>query len=136
MSEETPEAMNSIVARLLRAITEVDFPTIETSCTPTVELHVPGARDVDLTQRSQGCEALSAWAETVHNLCGMTRFVMQRYFENGCETMAAGTIEIVRLPRRFASPCSVHTRFEGSRIATFQLLLDTYALEKFRGGMD
>ena len=136
MPEESHEAMNSTLARLLRAISGVDSSAIEECCTPAVELHVPGARDVDLTRRSEGCEELTAWAATVHDLCGMTNFVMHRYFENGCETMASGTIDIVRLPRRFASPCSVHARFEGSRVATFQLLLDSYALEKFRGGMD
>ena len=50
--------------------------------------------------------------------------------------MAAGTIGIERSPRRFNSPCSIHARFEAGQIAFFQLLLDTYALEKFRGEMD
>ncbi len=136
MPEGSQEAMNSTLARLLRAITEVDSSTIEECCTSEVKLHVPGARDVDLTRRSQGSEALTVWAQTVHDLCGMTQFAMDRYFENGCETMSVGMIDIERLPRRFSSPCAVHVRFEGSRIASFQLLLDTYALERFRGGMD
>ena len=136
MPEESQEAMNSTVSRLLRAISEVDLATIEACCTAQVELHVPGARDVDLTIRSKGSDALGAWAQSVHNLCGMTKFAIHRYFENGCETMAAGTINIERLPRRFNSPCSVHVRFDGERVASFELLLDTYALEKFRGGMD
>ena len=136
MPEESHEAMNSTLAQLLRAISEVDVSTIQACCTEQVELHVPGARDVDLTHRSQGSEALGAWAKSVHDLCGMTKVAVHRYFENGCETMAAGMINIERLPRRFSSPCSVHVRFEGDRVASFQLLLDTYALERFRGGMD
>ncbi len=66
----------------------------------------------------------------------MTKFELHRYFENGCEMMAAGKIDIERPPRHFTSPCSIHVRFEAGQIAFLQLLVDTYALEKFRGEMD
>ncbi len=136
MSEDPLESMNATLARLLHAISDVDTAAIEACCIAGIILHVPGARAVDLTQDSKGSGALVAWAQSVRQLCGMTRFEMHRYFENGCEMMAAGLIDIERLPRHFSSPCSIHARFEAGRIASFQLLLDTYALEKFRGEMD
>jgi ketosteroid isomerase-like protein len=130
------ESMNATLQKLLRAITEVDVSRIEACCRADVILQVPGARAVDLTRESRGVSELAAWAKGVHELCGLTRFVLHRYFENGCETMASGEIQIERLPRHFNSPCSIHVRFEAGRIASFQLLLDTYGLEKFRGEMD
>ena len=75
--------------------------------------------------------ALAASAHSVHQLCWMTTSEMHRYFENGCEVVAAGLIHMERLPRHFESPGSIHARFEAGRIASFQLLLDTYALENF-----
>ena len=136
MPIETSESMNATLHRLLRAITDVDAPRIEACCTANVILQVPGARSVDLTRESRGVGELTAWAKSVHELCGLTRFVLHRYFENGCETMASGAIQIERLPRHFSSPCSIHVRFEAGRIASFQLLLDTYGLDKFRGETD
>jgi len=65
-----------------------------------------------------------------------TTFALRRYFENGRELMANGVIRIDRGPQSFESPCSFHVRFESGKIAAFQLLLDTYALQKFRGEMD
>ena len=136
MIEDQLESMNATLARLLHAISDVDSTAIEACCRADILLHVPGARAVDLTQDSKGSAALAVWAQSVHQLCGMTTFEMHRYFENGCEVMAAGLIYIERLPRHFSSPCSIHARFEAGRIASFRLLLDTYALEKFRGEMD
>ena len=50
--------------------------------------------------------------------------------------MANGVIRIDRVPQSFEWPCSFHVRFESGKITAFQLLLDTYALQKFRGEMD
>jgi hypothetical protein len=136
MSKSAKQTMSDLLTRLLNAISTVDAATIATSCTSDVVLAVPGARYVDLTQDSQGCEALVDWAKSIHNLCGMTTFSIDRFFENANEIMASGSIAIERLPRHFSSACSIHARFEGDRIAFFQLLLNTYALEKFRGEMD
>ena len=97
---------------------------------------MPGARAVDLTQESRGAVASAAWAKNVHKLCGATRCSVHRFFENGCEMMASGEIHIERLPRQFTSPGSIHVRFESGLIVSFQLLVDTYALEKCRGKMD
>jgi ketosteroid isomerase-like protein len=130
------ESPNAIVNKLLKAITEVDAAQIEALCIDSVELQVPGAKDVDLTASRQGSAGFSAWAAEVSQLCGKTTFLIHRYFENGCELMAAGSINIERLPRVFSSPCSILVRFDAGRIALFQLLVDSYALEKFRGQMD
>lgn len=136
MTLEISESMNATLKGLLRAITEVDHTHIEACCAAEIVLQVPGASAVDLTHDSRGVDALAAWAKNVHELCGATRFVLRRYFENGCEMMASGEIHIERLPRHFASPCSIHVRFEAGLISSFQLLVDTYALDKFRGQMD
>jgi hypothetical protein len=50
--------------------------------------------------------------------------------------MSVGVIRIELLPRTFTSPCAMHVRFEDGKIAAVLLLLDTYALQKFRGEMD
>lgn len=136
MAIEPTESMNATLQKLLRAIAEVDEPRITACCAAEVVLQVPGARAVDFTRESRGVGELAAWAKSVHELCGATQFVLHRYFENGCEMMASGQIQIERLPRHFNSPCSIHVRFEAGLIASFQLLLDTYGLEKFRGEMD
>lgn len=136
MPIQTSESQNALCHQLLIGISEIDLRALRSVCTENVALNVPGARDVDLTEQGQGIEAFCQWAEAVHNLCGKTRFSMHRYFENGCELMALGTIFIERLPRRFESTCVVHLRFEAGRVASFQLLVDTYALDKFRGQMD
>jgi ketosteroid isomerase-like protein len=136
MITDTSESMNATVQRLLHAITDVDDAQIRACCSTDVILQVPGARAVDLTQESRGADALAHWAKTVHELCGASRFILHRFFENGCEMMASGEIHIERLPRHFKSPCAIHVRFEAGLITSFQLLVDTYALEKFRGEMD
>ena len=136
MFGESTQTMNNALTRLLHAISNVDTATIQACCTIGVVLTVPGARYVDLTQESQGCDALVAWAQTVRRLCGMTTFSLDQFFDNANEMMAVGNIEIERLPRHFSSPCSIYVRFEADRVASFQLLLDTFALEKFRGEMD
>jgi ketosteroid isomerase-like protein len=133
---ETPESQNAICHRLLVGISEVDSSSLRAVCTENVVLNVPGARDVDLTKESQGTEAICQWAKAVHTFCGKTIFSLHRYFENGCELMAVGKIHIERHPRVFESACAIHLRFESGRVASFQLLLDTYALDKFRGEMD
>lgn len=136
MTAEPVESMNATLERLVRAISRVDSATIEACCSDEVALNVPGARDVDLTQQSRGNKAFATWTKNVHAHCGATSFALHRYFENGCEMMATGDIHIERLPRRFSSPCSIHVRFQSGRIVAFQLLVDTYALDKFRGEMD
>ncbi|GAC1427583.1 MAG: hypothetical protein NVSMB62_25480 [Acidobacteriaceae bacterium] len=130
------ESGNAMTFRLLKAITEVDQETIRAVCQNNVELQVPGARDVDLTAERSGIDAFVTWASDVHKLCGQTTFNIDRYFENGCELMASGVIRIQRFPRIFSSPCSVLIRFGAGKVTLFQLLVDTYALEKFRGQMD
>ena len=136
MPSETSESQNATCHRLLTAISDLDLALLHTVCTENVVLNVPGARDVDLTRASRGAEALCQWADAIHRLCGKTTFVLHRYFENGCELMAMGKISIERHPREFESPCAIHLRFEAGRVAYFQLLLDTSALDKFRGEMD
>ena len=130
------EQLNSTVSRFLRSISDVDCDTLFGLATPNIQIDVPGARYVDITASTEGFEALCEWARTVRRECGRTTFVMRRYFENGSELMASGSIQIERLPRTFESACSVYVRTEAGRIATFQLLLDTYALQKFRGELD
>ena len=136
MPIDTSESQNAICHRLIAGISALDLPSLRAVCAENVELNVPGARDVDLTTESRGAEALCQWAEGVHALCGKTTFLLHRYFENGCELMAVGEIHIERHPRLFASACAIHLRFEAGCIASFLLLLDTYALDKFRGQMD
>jgi ketosteroid isomerase-like protein len=131
-----PQSLNAIFFRFVRAVSEVDCETLRQVSTDDVQIDVPGARFVDITRSSHGPEALCDWAMTVRRECGPTTFHLHRYFENGCELMANGTIEIQHLPGRFESPCSFHVRFESGKIAAFQLLLDTYALQKFRGKLD
>ena len=130
------ESENAVCFQLLKAISEVDEETVRALCEDDVQLQVPGARDVDLTAERSGVDAFVSWASDVHRLCGQTKFNIHRYFENGCELIASGAIHIQRHPRTFSSPCSILIRFEGGKVAFFQLLLDTYALEKFRGQMD
>lgn len=130
------QSLNAIFLRFVRAISDVDCGVLREVSTGDVQIDVPGARFVDITQSSHGADALCNWATTVHRECGQTTFNLHRYFENGCELMANGTIQIQHLPARFESPCSFHVRFESGRIAAFQLLLDTYALQKFRGKLD
>jgi ketosteroid isomerase-like protein len=130
------ESENAACFQLLKAISEVDEETVRALCEDDVQLQVPGARDVDLTAERSGVDAFVSWASDVHRLCGQTKFNIHRYFENGCELIASGAIHIQRHPRTFSSPCSILIRFEGGKVAFFQLLLDTYALEKFRGQMD
>jgi ketosteroid isomerase-like protein len=133
---ELTESANAIAKQLLEGISELDEERIGNLCQNDIELQVPGAREVDLTTQRKGVSAFIGWAADVKRFCGKTTFVMHRYFENGCELMAAGTIQIQRHPRTFSSPCSMLLRIEAGKVAFFQLLLDTYALDKFRGQMD
>jgi ketosteroid isomerase-like protein len=134
--KEAQESLNAVFRLFLQAISGADCPALQEIATEAVAVDIPGARFVDITSHVQGGAALCEWAETVRRECGNTTFEIHHYFENGCEVMANGIIRIERLPRIFESPCSLHIRFEGGRIAAFQLLLDTYALQNFRGAMD
>ena len=130
------ESANAVARQLLNALTDIDAELLGTLCRDDIELQVPGARDLDLTAQRTGVSSFVAWAADVKGFCGKTTFAIDRYFENGCELMAAGTIRIERHPRIFTSPCSLLLRFEAGKVSFFQLLLDTYALDKFRGQMD
>ncbi len=130
------ESLNALSAQCLKAVTDVDLAALRTLCHQDVAIQVPGARDVDLTIHTDGVEGLCEWATNVHEFCGQTSFAIHRYFENGCELMASGTIHIQRLPRVFSSPCSLLFRYESGQVIFLQLLLDSFALEKFRGQMD
>ena len=130
------ESANAVAQQLVKALTDIDAGLLGTLCRDDIELQVPGARDVDLTAQQTGVSSFVAWAADVQGFCGKTTFAIDRYFENGCELMAAGTIRIERHPRIFTSPCSLLLRFEAGKVSFFQLLLDTYALDKFRGQMD
>lgn len=130
------ESPNALFRRFVQAISEADCDSLRDTAQEQVSIEVPGARFVDITAQEHGADALCKWAHSVHNNCGPTTFALHRYFENGCELMANGSIHIDRVPRIFESPCSFHVRFESGKIAAFQLLLDTYALQKFRGEGD
>ena len=130
------ESPNAVFRRFVEALSELDFATLRQIAAEEVTVDVPGARFVDITKSGRGLAALCEWAATVRRECGMTTFDVHRYFENGCELMANGSIRIERLPRVFRSECSLFVRFESGRIAAFQLLLDTYALQKFCGEFD
>jgi ketosteroid isomerase-like protein len=130
------ESLNATFSRFIQAVSEADCNALREVATQDVRIDVPGASFVDLTENTGGSEALCKWAETVRRECGRMTFIFHRYFENGCELMASGRIQIERLPRLFDSPCAFHVRIEAGRIAAFQLLLDTYALQKFRGEFD
>ncbi len=130
------ESENAMAQELLKAITEADSERIGALCAEDVELQIPGPRDLDLTAHRKGADGFAAWAEKINRFCGKTSFAIERYFENGCELMASGTIHIQRHPRTFSSPCSIFVRFEAGKIVRFQLLLDTSALERFKGQMD
>lgn len=132
----TTESANAQARELIRAISEVDLESLRTRCHADVAIQVTGARDVDLTIHSDGVDVLRQWVKDVRRLCGLTTFSIHRYVENGCELMTSGAIHIERLPRTFSSPCSLLLRFEAGQVIFLQLLLDTYALEKFRGQMD
>lgn len=130
------ESSNALLARFVRAISEVDLTALVSLSTQEIRISIPGARDVDLTTKNVGVDSLCTWAKRVHDECGNTTFHLHRYFENGCEIVAVGEIHIERLPGGFTSPCSIHLVLEGGLVASFQLLLDTFALEKFRGRAD
>lgn len=130
------QSLNATFFRFVQAVSDVDGSVLREVSTNDVQIDVPGARFVDITQSAHGLDALCNWASTVRRECGQTTFNLRRYFENGCELMANGTIHIQHLPGSFESPCSFHVRFESGRIAAFQLLMDTYALQKFRGKLD
>lgn len=126
------ESPNATLFCLIRAISGVDCAVIKRLAAPNVRLNVPGAEDAGITQNSIGSESLCLWAKTVREQCGKTTFNLHRYFENGCELMAVGKIHIERVSGVFNSPCSIHVVFEQGRVASFQLLLNTFALEKCR----
>lgn len=130
------ESANAVCARLLKAISDVDEPALRMLCDENVSLQVPGARAVDLTAEDSGIDEFVSWAANVQQLCGQISFNIHRYFKNDFELMASGAIHIQRNPRTFSSPCSALISFEGGKVVLFQLLLDTFALEKFRGQMD
>jgi len=130
------ESSNALFRQFVSAISAPDCTSLFTIVAPNISIDIPGASFVDLTASAHGAEALCAWASQVHKECGKTTFVIHRYFENGCELMANGEIRIERHPRTFSSPCSFHVLIEAGKITAFQLLLDTYALQKFRGEMD
>lgn len=136
INTELTESANAIAEQLLKGISEIDEERMNSLCQNDIELQVPGAREVDLTAQRTGVSSFVAWAADVKGFCGKTTFVIDRYFENGCELMATGTIQIQRHPRTFSSPCSMLLRFEAGKVAFFQLLLDTYSLNKFRGQLD
>lgn len=136
MTGEAVESQKSTVYRLLNALTSVDCEALQKLTTETIELAIPGARDLDITLRASGHEALCEWSKTVHDKCGTMSFAFQRYFEDGCEMMAIGSLNIKRIPRVFQSECAIHVRFDRGLISSFKLLFDTYALETFRGQMD
>jgi len=133
---DAQQSLNALCRQFLGAITAVDCPMLGEIASDAIAIDVPGARSLDITEHGKGINALCEWATTVHRECGPTVFDIHRYFENGCELMANGAIHIERLPRVFKSPCALHIRVEAGKIMAFQLLLDTYALEKFRGEMD
>lgn len=130
------ESLNAKGAQILTAISQVDLELLRSLCHSDMNLQVPGPRDIDLSLQTQGIDEFCAWVSDVHRLCGATQFSIHRYFENGCELMASGAIHIQRLPRVFSSPCSLLFRFEAGKLVFLQLLLDTFALDKFRGEMD
>ncbi|GAC1516592.1 MAG: hypothetical protein NVS1B11_37730 [Terriglobales bacterium] len=130
------ESPNALFRRFVQGISDADCHALRGATHEDVSIDVPGARFVDITAQEHGAEALCEWARRVRTECGPTTFILHRYFENGCELMANGVIRIDRLPQSFESPCSFHVRFESGKIAAFQFLLDTYALQKFRGEMD
>jgi hypothetical protein len=136
MSTEILASGSELLLRFVHAISSVDCDALRALATNTIQIDIPGARFVDITESSTGPEALCTWARRVSGECGRTNFDLYRYFENGSELMATGRIRIERLPRTFESPCSIHVVFEMSKVASFQLLLDTFALQKFRGQLD
>jgi SnoaL-like domain len=130
------ESPNALFSRFVLAIGETDTDALREMVTSDVRLDVPGARFADITRHSKGMEAICDWAKTVREECGRATFVLHRSFENGGEVMANGEILIERLPRTFASACACHAQIEAGKIASFQLLMDTFALQKFRGEFD
>jgi ketosteroid isomerase-like protein len=130
------ESMNTIAEELLRAIGDVDQEAICRLCGAEIELQVPVARDVDLNAQRTGVDAFCAWVMEVRRLYGQTRLVIHHYFESGHELIAAGAINIKHYPQMFSSSCSMFLRFEMGQIASFQLLVNSYVLEKFRSQMD
>jgi ketosteroid isomerase-like protein len=136
MSPTPDESASAIVSRFLNAFSSADSNSMLDLASGEIELFVPGARDVDLTRVGKGREVLRAWTDSVWHDCGRPTFELSRYFENGAEMMAVGVMTIVRSPRTFESDCAIHVRFDQGRIASFRLLYDTFALEKFRGQMD
>lgn len=130
------ESQNAVFRRFVKAISDLDCATLGDIASQDVVIDIPGAHFVDITSSAQGIIALCKWAKTVRRECSKTNFNIHRYFDNGCELMAGGAIQIERLPRVFQSPCSFHVRFEEGNVAALQFLFDTYALQKFRGEMD
>jgi hypothetical protein len=133
---QSQESPNALFSRFIHAVAETDLDALKEIATVNIRIEVPGASFVDITRNSEGIDALCNWVTTVRDQCGKTTFIVHRYFENGCELVANGRIQIERLPRIFESPCSCHVQIEAGRIVSFQLLLDTYGLQKFRGEFD
>jgi len=130
------ESPNAIFRQFVAAISSADRSELTKVTDDNVSIEVPGAEFVDITSHAEGVAGLCDWAQAVRNECGKTTFEIHRYFENGCELMAGGSIRIERFPRVFESPCAFHVRFEAGKVVEFQLLLDSYALQRFRGQMD
>ena len=136
MADDAVGSQNSVLYRLLNALTNVDCDALNDLVAESIAVAIPGARDLDITLKASGRAALCAWSKIVHDECGNMKFVLHRYFENECEMMAIGNMNIQRIPRVFECECGIHVRFECGKVASFKLFFDTYALEKFRGQMD
>ena len=123
----------TVLTGLLDAIEEVDLARLRTLCSPEVLLRVPGSMTADITSNAEGIDAFCAWTTSIRKLCGVVRISPEKVLREGDELMCVGTIWIERSPRDFRSPCSLSVSFKDSKIASFFLLLDTFALEQFRG---
>jgi hypothetical protein len=126
----------AVFRRFIDAVSAVDCSTLQTIATSDVHVEVPGTRSAYITNDGTGLDALCAWTRRVYMECGKLEFEPHRLFDNGNELMTAGIITIEHHPHTFKSLCLTYVCFEDGKIAKFQLLLDTFALQKFHGEAD
>jgi len=126
----------AVFRRFIDAVSAVDCSTLKTIATSDVHVEVPGTRSAYITNDGRGLDALCAWTRRVYMECGKLKFEPHRLFDNGNELMTAGIITIEHHAHTFKSACLTYVSFEDDKIAKFQLLLDTFALQKFSGEAD
>lgn len=132
MSTQVSSDCRSLLMRLINAIISQDCSELEQIAHPTIEIYVPGSSNVHITQESKGRTEVCSWIKAIHANCGTIDIQLTLFFENVAEVRAVGYLTITHPNGQFKSPCSIYARTDNGQVSTFELLLDTHALEEFR----